>query len=323
MIRLTRLFALAALVLMALSGTAPAQTPAQPQAKPPAQAPVQTAADKQKHFATAQEAADALTEAIRKNDDAAVQAILGVGWGDLIPGNTGHDEDIRQRFLEAWDANHKLVPDGDNKMLIEAGTTGWISPMPLVKDAQGWRYDVEAGRKEIVAREIGRNELTVIQTMLAIVDAQREFVSLDPMKFGVPTYARRLLSSPGKKDGLYWETKPGEPESPLGDLVAKAQPGDAPGEGYQGYRFRMLYGQGPDAPGGAFSYLINNRMIGGFAVIAWPVDYDETGVMTFIVSQSGDVYEKDLGPDTMAAAANITLFNPDKTWEKADMTSMP
>jgi hypothetical protein len=283
----------------------------------------QTPINNQKHFATADEAANALTEAIRKDDDAAVRAMLGVGWRDLIPGNPTHEDDVRQRFLEAWDQNHKLVPQGDDKMLIEAGTTGWTSPLPLVKDAAGWYYDLAAGKKEITAREIGRDEYTVIQTLLAIGDAQRDYVSLDPMKFGVPTYARRLLSSPGKKDGLYWEAKPGEPESPLGELVAKAQPGDAPGAGYFGYRFRMLYGQGPDAPGGAYSYLVNNRMIGGFAVIAWPVTYGETGVSTFMVSQSGDVYEKDLGPDTPTEAAAITLFNPDKSWDKADMTPPP
>lgn len=319
---MSRMAKLGGLVLLLLAGTlsAPqAQTVAQPQA----QAQPRATVDKQKHFATAEEAANALTEAIRKDDNGAVQAILGVGWRDLIPGNPTHEDDVRQRFLEAWDQAHKLVPDGENKMLIEAGTTGWTGPMPLVKDAQGWRYDVDAGRKEIIAREIGRNELTVIQTLLAIVDAQRDFVSLDPMKVGVPTYARRLLSSPGKKDGLYWETQPGEPSSPLGELVARAQPGDRPGAGYHGYRFRMLYGQGSDAPGGAHSYLIDNRMIGGFGVIAWPVTYDETGVMTFMVSQSGDVYEKDLGPDTSTAAAGITLFNPDKSWEKADMTWSP
>jgi hypothetical protein len=279
--------------------------------------------DKLKHFATAEEAATALTEAIRKDDDPAVQAILGVGWRDLIPGNPTHEDDVRQRFLEAWDKGHKLLPEGDDKMLIEVGTTEWQSPLPLIKDAKGWYYDVEAGIKEITAREIGRDEYTVIQTLLAIVDAQQDYVSLDPMKFGVPTYARRLLSSLGNKDGLYWEAKSGEPESPLGELVAKAQPGDAPGEGYFGYRFRMLYGQGPDAPGGAYSYLVNNRMIGGFAVIAWPVTYGESGVSTFMVSQSGDVYEKDLGPDTTQEAATINLFNPDKSWEKADMTPPP
>jgi hypothetical protein len=324
MMKHVKLGGLVALLLSGLLATAQAQAPAQPVPAPPKTQPqAQVQADKQKHFATAEEAANALTEAIRKDDDTAVQAIIGVAWRDLIPGNSEHEDDVRKQFLEAWDKGHKILPEGDDKAFIEAGTTGWISPLPLVKDANGWRYDVEAGRKEIIAREIGRDEYTVIQTLLAVVDAQRDYVSMDPMKTGVPTYARRLLSSPGKKDGLYWEAKPGEPESPLGELVAKAQPGDAPGEGYFGYRFRMLYGQGPDAPGGAYSYLINNRMIGGFGVIAWPVSYGESGVSTFMVSQSGDVYEKDLGPDTPTAAAAIMLFNPDKSWDKADMTPSP
>jgi hypothetical protein len=277
----------------------------------------------QQHFANAEQAANALTEAIRKDDDKAVQAILGTGWRDLIPGTAEHEDDLRKRYLEAWDQNHKLIPEGDNRVVIEAGTTGWRSPLPLLKDAAGWYFDVEAGGKEIIAREIGRDEYTVIQTLLAIVDAQRDYVSMDPLKTGAPAYARRLLSAPGKKDGLYWEAKPGEPESPLGELVAKAQPGDALGQGYFGYRFRMLYAQGPAAPGGAYSYLVNERMIGGFAVVAWPVTYGETGVMTFMVSQSGDVYEKDLGPDTPTAAASITVFNPDNSWDKADMTPPP
>ncbi len=292
---------LALVLLLAFVGTGSAQT------------------DKQRHFATAEEAANTLTEAIRKDDDKTVAAILGSGWRDLIPGNTAHEDDVRKRFLEAWDAGHKLVPQGNDKMVVEAGTTGWLLPVPIVKDASGWRFDVAAGKAEIQAREIGRDEFTVIQTLLAIVDAQRDYATLDPMKTGLTAYSRRLLSSPGKKDGLYWETQPGEPPSPLGALVATAQPGDGPGQGYFGYRFRMLYGQGAAAPGGAYSYLVNGRMIGGFGVIAWPVTYGETGVMTFIVSQSGDVYEKDLGPDTGAKAAAITLFDPDKSWDKADM----
>ena len=169
------------------------------------------------------------------------------------------------------------------------------------------------------ARLIGRNELAVIQTLLAIVDAQRDYAASDPMKAGLPVYARRLLSSPGKMDGLYWESNPGEPESPLGPLVAKAQPGEIQQYGYYGYRFRLLYSQGPDAPGGAHDYLVNGRMLGGFAVIAWPVRYGETGVMTFMVSHNSDVYEKDLGPDTAQATAAINVFNPDKSWDKADM----
>ena len=153
-----------------------------------------------------------------------------------------------------------------------------------------------------------------------IVDAQRDYAALDPMKVGAPVYARRLLSSPGHKDGLYWDSEPGEPNSPLGPLLAKAQPGEIQEYGYYGYRFRLLYSQGPDAPGGAYNYLVKDRMVGGFAVIAWPVRWGETGVMTFMVSHDSDVYEKDLGPDTAQAAAAINVFNPDKSWDKADMT---
>jgi hypothetical protein len=215
------------------------------------------------------------------------------------------------------DQSHKLVPQGDDKMLIEAGTTGWLGPIPIVKDAAaGATTSRLASRKSSPAKSGATNSRS---TLLAIVDAQRDYVTLDPMKTGAPTYARRLLSSPGKKDGLYWEAKPGEPESPLGALVATAQPGDRPGEGYFGYHFPMLYGQGAAAPGGAYSYLVNGRMVGRFGVIAWPVSYGETGVMTFMVSQSGDVYEKDLGPETPAKAAAIILFDPDKTWDKADI----
>ncbi len=277
--------------------------------------------DKQERFATADAAADTLTEAIRKNDDKKVEAILGTGWRDLIPGNTVHEDDVRARFLAAWDENHKVVLQGDDKALIEVGKTGWSMPIPLVKDSGGWRYDVAAGRTEINAREIGRDEITVIQTLLAIVDAQHDYATLDPMKVGVATYARRLLSSPGQKNGLYWDTKPGETESPLGALVAKAQPGDGPGQGYFGYHFRLLYGQGAAAQGGAYDYLVNNRMVGGFGVIAWPVSHGETGALTISVNQDGGVDERDLGPKTSERAGAIALFDPDKDWEKADMTS--
>ncbi|WIM10521.1 MAG: hypothetical protein OJF58_001477 [Enhydrobacter sp.] len=161
-----------------------------------------------------------------------------------------------------------------------------------------------------------------MQTLLAIVDAERDYVVQDPMKTGLSPYARRLLSSPGKKDGLYWETRPGEPESPLDALVAKVQPGEREaGHGYYGYHYRMLYGQGPDAPGGARRYLVHGRMIAGFAVIAWPVQYGETGVSTFIVGNAGEVYEQDLGPDTAKRVAAITVFNPDKDWQKSDTTT--
>jgi Protein of unknown function (DUF2950) len=274
----------------------------------------------ERRFPSAEAAADALTEAIRKNDDRTVEAILGAGWRDFVPG-TKEDED-RQRagFLTAWDEAHKIAPTDDKHALVEVGKTGFSMPIPIVMDDNGWYFDVEAGRKEITAREIGRNELTVVQSLLAIVDAQRDYAALDPMKTGVETYARRLLSTPGKKDGLYWETTPNEAASPLGQLVAKAQPSDGHGNGYYGYHYRLLYRQGAAAPGGAYDYIVNGRMIGGFACIAWPVTYGETGVMTFIVSFSGQVYEQDLGPETPQRAAAITSFDPDKGWTKSDMT---
>jgi Protein of unknown function (DUF2950) len=271
-------------------------------------------------FPTPEAAADALTEAIRKDDDKAITAILGSSWHDFLPGSDQDDDEDRAKFLKAWDEGHKIIPENDGRVLVGVGSTGWISPLPIIKQGSDWRYDIVAGQKELQARQIGRNELSVVQTLLAIVDAQRDYASLDPMKTGFNVYARRLLSSPGRKDGLYWETKPGEPPSPIGPLLAKAQLGEAQEKGYYGYRFRLLYSQGPDAPGGAYDYLVKGRMIGGFAVIAWPVRYGDTGVMTFIVSQAGDVYEQDFGPDTAQETSTISVFNPDKSWAKADMT---
>ncbi len=272
-------------------------------------------------FATPEAAADALTDAIRRDDSKAVAAILGSGWRDLVLGRPEDEAQLREKFLEAWDARHKVVVDG-NKATIEAGTTGWTGPIPIVRDGDQWRFDTEAGRQEITARRIGRNELSVIQSLLALVDAQHDYAALDPMKVGAPVYARRLLSSPGRKDGLYWDTAPGEPESPIGPALATAQAHGQGGteDGYYGYRFRLLYAQGPDAPGGAYDYLVKDRMIGGFAILAWPIRYDDTGVMTFMVNQDGVVYEQDLGPDTATKAAAITTYNPDKAWEKADTT---
>lgn len=271
-------------------------------------------------FPTPEAAANALTDAIRNKDDKALTAILGTTWNELIPGSDQEDDDARAKFLKAWDENHKILPEGADRALVGVGTTGWVSPLPIVRQGDEWRYDIAAGHKEMQARAIGRNELAVIQTMLAVIDAQRDYATFDPMKTGMNVYARRLLSSPGRKDGLYWETKPGEPPSPLGPLLAKAQLGETEEKGYFGYRFRLLYSQGPDAPGGAYDYLVKGRMIGGFALIAWPVKYGDTGVMTFIASHSGDVYEQDLGPDTAQEAAAINVFNPGKGWEKADMT---
>jgi Protein of unknown function (DUF2950) len=281
--------------------------------------PVEAQPSPFKLFATPDLAMNDFVDAVRQNNEAELRRLLGSGWRVFVPDNKDDEDRHRERFLTAWDASHKIVPVTDGKVLVEVGTSGYVMPTPLVKDTAGWRFDVMAGAREIQARHIGHNEITVVQTMLAIVDAEHDYAMLDPMKAGVPAYAARLMSSPGRKDGLYWPVKPGEAPSPLGALVAKAQPGEK-GQGFFGYHFRLLEAQGAAAPGGAYGYVVNGRLIGGFAAIAWPVRYGETGVMSFIVSFSGQVYEQDLGRDTQERARLITKFDPEPGWSKADTT---
>lgn len=270
-------------------------------------------------FPTAEAAANAFTDAVRRADPHALASILGVGWRLFVPASAEQMQRRREAYLAAWEQAHEVKVSGD-KATIMAGKSGWTLPIPIVKDGAEWRFDVVAGSREMRLRQIGYDEATTVQTLLAIVDAQRDYAALDPMKAGSPVYARRLVSSPGRKDGLYWATGPGEPPSPLGPAVAQAQiDGRAP-DGHYGYYFRLLYAQGAAAPGGARDYIVNGRMIGGFAAIAWPVRYGITGVMTFIVDYKGEVYQQDLGPETAQRAGMMTTFNPDKGWVKADMT---
>jgi len=278
-------------------------------------------APKLQGFPSADAAAAALTAALRADDHKALAAMLGEWWRVFVPTRDREFGRDRDTYLAAWDERHKVMPDPAyaNKAILEVGSTGWTLPLPMVKDGTEWRFDSDAGIDEIVAREIGRDELGAIQTLLAIVDAQRDYAAMDPMKTGSPVYARRLLSLPGKKDGLYWPVAAGEAESPLGQQVAKSQPdGAAPG-GHYGYNFRLLYAQGPAAPGGAHDYLVNGRML-SFAAVAWPTYYGETGIMTFMVGHDGVVYQRDLEPETRLLAPAITAFNPDKNWAKADTT---
>jgi hypothetical protein len=285
------------------------------------QAAPKPAASQLQVFPTAQAAFDAFIAALKTDDEASKRRLFGADFRKVIPSDVGNIAELRQQFLELYAAGNKVLVKDDKEAVLEAGTAGWTFPIPMVKTAAGWSFDVAEGLERIRERIIGRNELSTIQTLLAIVDAQDDYVQMDPMKTGNVQYARRLLSSPGKKDGLYWESKPGEPESPLGEQLAKAQHDGANSEaGYHGYKYRLLYGQGANAPGGAYDYLVKGRMVGGFAIIAWPVTYGQTGIMSFMVSHDGTVYEKDLGPNTAAAAGTIQLFNPDKSWEKADAT---
>jgi hypothetical protein len=270
-------------------------------------------------FPSADAAASALTEAIRRNDAAAIRAIVGENWVDSLIDDRNAPDNERAAFLAAWDAKHAVVADG-NKAVVAVGSDGWTLPIPLVKDGAEWRFDLQAGENEVLARQIGHDEYGAIQTLLAIVDAQDDYAERDPMKSGWAQYARRIMSSPGRKDGLYWPAKEGEPQSPLGEVLADSQfDGKAPGSHF-GYNFRLLHGQGPAAQGGAHDYVVDGRMIGGFAAIATPMIYGETGVMTFIVNFKGVVYEKDLGPDTAKHAGAIAVFNPAEGWKKSDTT---
>lgn len=279
-----------------------------------------TAFAQQQVFSSPEAAMEAFGQALATNDEDAMKAALGADFLTLIP---PVGAEIRYRFLAAWAKSHAIDREGDAKALIAVGDDGWTMPIPIVKTASGWRFDTRAGAEVMRERRIGRNELSVMQVMLAIHDAQEEYALQDHNGDGVLEYASRFASSPGKKDGLYWPTAVGEPESPLGPAVAAARAaGGREGPPYYGYLYKILTSQGAHAPGGAFDYLVRGRMIGGFAVVAWPARYGDTGVMTFMVSYAGTVYQKDLGPDTAARASAMKAFDPDSTWQKVEPESM-
>ncbi len=270
----------------------------------------------QKAFATPEAAMDAFGDALATSDDEAMKALLGADYRRFIPPAS---DAIRLRFLAAWAKAHAVKTEGDAKAAIVVGDDGWTMPIPIVRTTQGWRFDARAGADEIRIRRIGRNELAVMQVMLAIYDAQKEYAMFDRNGNGVREYAGRFESSRGKQDGLYWPTKTGEAPSPLGPTFAAAKAGGGGADaGYYGYRYKLLNAQGKNAPGGAYEYTVRGKKIGGFAAVAWPVGYGDTGVMTFMVSHDGVVYEKDLGPNTAARAAAIARFDPDATWTKVD-----
>ena len=263
----------------------------------------------QKAYPTANDAAEALVDSVARHDTDALKVVIGDDYKKYLPHRNAEDV---TRFLEAWAKAHKIVPAGDAKAYLGVGTNGWTMPIPLVKTAAGWSFDTKATPGELRIRRIGRNELAAIQVALALTDAQEDYFRYDRDRNGRKDYAQRILSTPGKHDGLYWASKPGQPESPIGSLVAQATPKD----GYHGYHFRVLTAQGQDAPGGAKPYVANGEMTGGYAFIAWPAEWGESGVMTFIVDKSQTVWEKDLGPNTAAIARAMKEFNPDPSWNK-------
>lgn len=287
-------------------------------------APVLAQEAKQQSFPSAEEAVNALVAALRANDTNALLRILGPTAKPLVTsGDPVSDRRTRERFVQDYDESHKLVAEGDARMVLAVGKSEWPLPIPAVKHDAGWMFDTAAGKEEILNRRIGANELAAIQACLAFVDAQHEYVSEDRNGDGLREYAQRIRSTPGKHDGLYWEAKPGEPQSPLGPQAARAaaegykgQQAAAKQAPYHGYYYRILTAQGKDAPDGAYSYLARGKMIGGFALVAYPASYGASGVMTFIVNHDGIVYQKDFGPGTASVAAKMKTFNPDDIWRR-------
>ena len=244
--------------------------------------------------------------------------IFGVGSKQLIfSGDAVADKQRHERFVKAYDEKNRLVQQG-NDMILVIGKEDWPFPIPVMKKGDSWVFDLDRGREEILNRRIGQNELDVIQVALAYVDAQREYAMKDRDKNGLLEYAQKFRSDAGKKNGLYWEAKAGEEQSPLGPFAARARSegyraGDKPIP-YHGYYYKILTAQGKDASGGAYSYIVKGKMIGGFALVAYPAEYRNSGVMSFIVNHDGKVFQKDLGKNTASAAKGITVYNPDSTW---------
>jgi len=275
----------------------------------------------QQSFSTPEDAAAALAAAV-KSGPGDILKVLGRAADDIVSsGDEVADADIRQRFTSMYDAKHSIKAEGNKKATLMLGPDDFPFPIPLVNAKSGWEFDTAEGRIEVLYRRIGRNELDAIQTALAYVDAQNEYADKDRGE-GAGVYAQRFLSTPGKKDGLFWRDD--SDPSPLGALVAEASAegykqgtGEAPAP-YHGYYFRILKGQGSDAAGGALNYVVKGKMIGGFGLIAWPAEYGNSGVMTFLVNHAGTVYQKDLGNRTAVIAERTTLFDPDQTWKKVD-----
>ncbi len=280
----------------------------------------------QKTFSSAEGAVNALVGAVKANDTKSLLAILGPGSKHIIlSGDPVEDEKGRAWFVKHYEEKNRLGEEAPGKVTLHLGNDDWPFPIPIVKAGESWTFDTRAGKEEILARRIGKNELNAIQVCLAYVDAQKEYAMKKGRRGeGLLEYAQRFVSRPGNKDGLYWQAAPGEEQSPMGPLFAAAREqgyGEKPLGGkptpYHGYLYRILKAQGTNAPGGAHDYVVGGRMIGGFALIAYPAHYRASGVMTFIVNQDGMVYQKDLGRDTTKAVHAIKAFDPDKTWARA------
>lgn len=285
-------------------------------------APLAATAAEQQTFSTAEAAVEALQAALKANDEAALLAIFGDKHRGLIDsGDSAQDAAARAEVATALAAFRTLEERGGDRRVLLMGAQAWPFPIPLVRTGAAWRFATEQGVDELLNRRIGKNERGALEVLRAYLDAQRQYVSRDRDGDGVLQYAQKLISTAGKQDGLYWphDEAKGEEASPFGPLIAQSAPtlkSHKLGEPYRGYHFRILTRQGKSAPGGAYSYVINGRMIAGFAMVAFPAQYGTSGVMTFIVNHNGKVYEKNLGPDSGKAGAAMTAFDPGAGWKE-------
>jgi hypothetical protein len=274
----------------------------------------------QKTFASAQEAVDALVAAVKSSNDGALLAILGPDGRDIISsGDAVEDEANRATFAKKYEEMHRLVAEPDGMTVLYIGAENWPSPIPLVNKNGSWYFGTEAGKQEILYRRVGRNEMAAIRVCQELAAAQNEYFAKENNE-----YAQKLASDAGKQDGLYWASADKQSESPIGLLVANASvPNGAPKNlhtppaPFHGYYFRIVTRQGKDAPGGAADYIVNGKMTGGFAFVAYPAEYRNSGVMTFMIGKDGVVYEKDLGKKTDSAAKSIKSYDPNSTWKKS------
>jgi hypothetical protein len=281
-------------------------------------------------FLTPESARDALITALRADDTERLRAVLGPGSAEVVSsGDIVADRQARADFIEAYSKKNALIVAPDGSRTLEVGPEDWPMPIPIVRCGNGWRFDTRAGKDELINRRIGRNELSAIQACRAVVDAQKEYAGKDHDGDGSLEYARRFISEPGTRNGLFWKTGEHEPPSPLGELAAEAaaegytsqRSGAANRRPYHGYHFRMLTSQGPNAPGGKKSYLSGENLTGGFAVVAWPAVYGNSGIMTFIVNHHGVVFERDLGRRTDRIASRLAAYDPDENWQLVGETA--
>jgi hypothetical protein len=313
----------AALLALGLAMMPPAQAqPAAPAAPGVAEAPAPQPVQPRR-FRSPEEGFAAFAAAVRQHDERALLRVLGDAGRRLVrSGDRVADRAARERFTELYAARHRIERPAPDRAVLVVGSDDWPLPIPMRLSGGAWRFDARAGAQDLVDRRIGRNELDVIDTLRAIADAQAEYAAGPGRQGGLRAYAQRFFASPGQRDGLYWPTAGDEAQSPLGPLLAAASAGGyARGQGdtpqpYHGYYFRILTRQGPAAPGGAMDWVVNGRMIGGFAVLAWPASHGSTGWKSFMISHDGVVWERDLGRDTARAAAGITAFDPGPGWSR-------